>query len=111
MAQVNTGLRDTRVLSVREAAKARARAQATEAVGLLELKLKGADQVCRPPPPLKVSSKCRSCIHGSPPRHRGSQLCGRGLQSLSCFPLNQAFLRGLSLLLTHSSVHRLATLA
>lgn len=41
----NPAARDTRVMSVREAAKARARAQATESVGLLELHLNGATEV------------------------------------------------------------------
>jgi len=41
----NSAARDTRVMSVREAAKARARTQATESVGLLELHLNGATEV------------------------------------------------------------------
>lgn len=41
----NSAARDTRVMSVREAAKARARVQATDSVGLLELHLNGATEV------------------------------------------------------------------
>jgi hypothetical protein len=45
MAALGGAMKDTRVLSIREAAKARTRAQALEAVGLVELSLSGATEV------------------------------------------------------------------
>lgn len=45
MENVNSGLMDTRVMSVREAAKARTRDQANEEVGLEELSLNGAAEI------------------------------------------------------------------